>query len=67
MSNGSAIKSDGTTLNHGSNAIGGEDESLSEYHILESNKKFRDDIKNGIPIEIRGEVWCHLVGNKIRI
>lgn len=31
------------------------------------NKKFKEDLKNGIPIEIRGEVWCNLVGNALRI
>ncbi len=31
------------------------------------NKKFKEDLKRGIPIEIRGEVWCNLVGNALRI
>jgi len=34
---------------------------------LADNKKFKNDLKKGIPIEIRGEVWSHIIGNQLRI
>jgi hypothetical protein len=34
---------------------------------LKSQKRFKDDLKRGVPPEIRGEIWQHMVGNKLRI
>jgi hypothetical protein len=32
-----------------------------------SNRGFREALKRGVPIEVRGEVWEHLIGNDLRI
>ena len=31
------------------------------------NSSFKRDLKKGVPIEVRGEVWSQLIGNKLRI
>jgi len=33
---------------------------------LSGSKKFKDDLRRGIPPEIRSEVWTQLIGNHIR-
>lgn len=34
---------------------------------LIEDKKFKEDLKRGIPIEIRGEVWIAMIGNHLRV
>ena len=38
-----------------------------EFIKLEGDKKFLEDLKKGIPSEIRGLVWTELIGNELRI
>ena len=39
--------------------------------LLKSNKelpsKFKDDLRKGIPFEVRGEAWSLIIGNDLRI
>ena len=34
---------------------------------LFENKKFKSDLKKGVPVEVRGEIWSHIIGNQLRI
>ena len=34
---------------------------------LMQSKPFKEAIKKGVPLEIRGEVWEALIGNELRI
>ena len=39
--------------------------------LLETNKempsKFKEDLKKGIPFEVRGEAWSYIIGNELRV
>ena len=34
---------------------------------MTGNKSFKEALKKGIPIEVRGEVWAELLGNPLRV
>lgn len=34
---------------------------------LTSSNKFKDALKKGVPIEVRGEVWEHFLGNDLKV
>jgi len=34
---------------------------------VQTNKKLKQDIANGIPVPVRGHAWMAMVGNKLRI
>ena len=40
---------------------------ISQKQDLIGNKKFKEDIKKGIPAEIRTEAWAILIGNELRV
>jgi TBC1 domain family member 14 len=34
---------------------------------LAGNKNFKESLKKGVPLEVRGEVWEALIGNEQRV
>ena len=34
---------------------------------LTNSKSFKDALKKGVPIEVRGEAWEHFIGNDLKV
>lgn len=34
---------------------------------MPSSRSFNEAIRKGIPVEVRGEVWEHFIGNDIKV
>lgn len=41
--------------------------SVREQDRNNAKKKFKEALVKGIPSEIRGKVWSHLIGNSLKI